>query len=237
MHLLNDEEIEFVSGGQEIVVVGVRPDAPWLPNYNNPPQPGGGTTTVPNYPYPGGSVYNYLYDYTNGPYDAFKQEINVDLDRDATPLEKQAIDFLKHVAANAGNLFSTANFGGKVAVDGNGHTINGSVVANSFKNVDFLITNATYDNGGVGRANTKNGLQGQDILLEINISGLVNYMGSPSVNGDVLFPDMNEGLIWLAHELGHVTTAGQQMNEMAGLPVNFAPPQGYGSPFVVGTKP
>jgi hypothetical protein len=263
MRNLTDDELELVAGG-DIVVVGVRPDTPWLPEYNNPTQASDGPGSVPNYPYPGGALYNYLYDYTVGPYDSFKQEINVDLDRPATALETQAIDALKQVLQSAQDLFSSADFLQKTAVDANGNVITGSEVANFFKNVDILITDASYDNGGVGRAHTQDRVQGQDVLLEINITGLVHYMGNPSVNGDVLFPDMNEGLIWLAHELGHVTVAGQNMNaafntpgsnvtwtqneafawsagkailEMAGKTVNYAPVQGYGSPFTISTQP
>lgn len=257
MRELIEQELDLIAGGQDIVVVGRHPDNPYFPTpYDYPP---GGTGSIPYYPYPGGSVYSYLYDYTNGPYDSYQKQVTVDLGRDPTQLEQQAIDFLKTVLANGNTLFNSDTFKQNSASDGNGNSITGQEVSNFFKNVDILVTTKTYDNGGVGEAHSRSGPQGHDVLLEISIAGLVQYMGNPSSNGDVLFPDLNEGLSWLTHEMAHVTQAGQNMNqayhngsvswtaneqfawsggkailEMAGLETFHPPGQGgYGDPFTV----
>jgi hypothetical protein len=102
------------------------------------------------YPYPGGSVYQYVYDYYKGPYDTSKAEIQVELDVILNEAEKAAINYLKDVLGDVRDFAKLPGFSDKVAVDANGVTVTGYEAKNLINSIDMLVTNDIYLNGGTG---------------------------------------------------------------------------------------
>ena len=245
----------------DVIVTGRRINDEY-PNPTTPPPDG--TQTFPGgYPYPGGQVYSYLSDYTNGPYDYYRAEIEIAPDVELTALHKQAIAQLKAVLQKFRDLASTTDIENMRAVDADGKTVfTGQEIVDLVKNMDFLVTNDVYPSDGATAAHRNTGYAGQvNPYIEVNVDKLVAWMGSVDSNGNLQPYEPNK-VNFIAHELGHLTTAGftfgTQLNqngmtpaehlqneqfafssgrailEMAGLATSeFVPDQGYGSAFFV----
>lgn len=96
---------------QTVVVYGFQFDNALV--YFNPTQ-GTSTGNFPGgYPYPGGSVYSWLYNYTYGPYDTSKAEIGFDKSLVMTDAQKAAVEYLADVLDEFRNWAVDPNFTAK----------------------------------------------------------------------------------------------------------------------------
>jgi len=209
MRVLCEDELDLIAGGLYIPGYGYVIEAPQPYNPYNPPSPynpytsnGGLTTNFPGgYPMLGPNS-----DYVNGMFDNYKIDVKMDITRDLSPAEKAAFVALNEAIATMTQIVRTPGFQTATASDGLGHIINGREVADKWALTDFVVTDKLYDNGGVGKTHATN--DNNNVLLEINIKGLVNYMGNPTADGSQLFPRPEDAIAYIAHEMAHATRMG-----------------------------
>lgn len=165
------------------------------------------------YPYPGGSTYGYLYNYTYGPYDSYKAQIAFKADMpELTSIQKEAVEYLADIIDEFREVAKDPAFLAKNLMNDKGQVISNNEISMLIESIDVFVTNDSFDNGGVGAADVKdNPYNGdRDVQLSVNVDSLVNWMGSN--NNGVFVPNHDKALNYLAHELGHVNDFGYQLN-------------------------